>query len=75
MHLPDSIKSLNDREYSALIKWLETSFEQIIFDENIKRRITMTKMLKRILGLRRLRISIKRSEKRKRDKDVQDGIV
>ena len=73
MHLPDSIKSLNDREYSALIKWLETSFEQIIFDENIKRRITMTKMLKRILGLRRLQISIKRSEKRKRDKDVQDG--
>ena len=38
MYVSDII-SLNDREFDAFAKWLETSFEQIIFDDNAKRRI------------------------------------
>ena len=75
MYVSDII-SLNDREFDAFAKWLETSFEQIIFDDdNVKRRIKITKMFRRLLGLRKFQVAIKRSEKRIHEDDEHDANV
>ena len=69
MYVSDII-SLNDREFDAFAKWLETSFEQIIFDDNVKRRIKIIRMFRRLLGLRRFQVATKRSEKRKHEDEL-----